>query len=156
MCGPVKKLSLSQAKTYYYSSLICHQQSHSRLLDWLLHPLDPPHPSGAPDLCYYFLDVFWEKLILSISSLRQLHIGFRISSHLVGCSFSFFSSGFLVGHQVDLSGQSLHMHSGPHADTIGQAMSVATYRWYHLFLLRPVSARGRGGNINETLTREII
>ncbi|XP_074472561.1 uncharacterized protein LOC141756597 [Sebastes fasciatus] len=60
------KVALSQAKTQYYSTLITNQQNHPRLLfstiNRLLRPLDPPLPSGAPDLCTKFLDFFQDKV----------------------------------------------------------------------------------------------
>ncbi|KAF3842856.1 hypothetical protein F7725_001705 [Dissostichus mawsoni] len=57
---------LSHAKTLYYSRLIGAQQSNPRTLfstiNRLLRPLDAPHPSGAPDLCSKFLDLFQETI----------------------------------------------------------------------------------------------
>ena len=99
------KVALSQAKTQYYSTLITNQQNHPRLLfstiNRLLRPLDPPLPSGAPDLCTKFLDFFQDKVE---SIHQQLLVPAHLPPHtpqplgvapldvrLPQCSLSFFS-----------------------------------------------------------------
>uniref|UniRef100_A0A671W597 Reverse transcriptase domain-containing protein n=1 Tax=Sparus aurata TaxID=8175 RepID=A0A671W597_SPAAU len=60
------KEALSKAKTKYYTTLIGDQQNNPRMLfstiNRLLSPLDVRHLSGAPDLCFKFLDFFQEKV----------------------------------------------------------------------------------------------
>ena len=60
------KEALSKAKTNYYTTLIGDQQNNPRMLfstiNRLLSPLDVPQLSGAPDLCFKFLDFFQEKV----------------------------------------------------------------------------------------------
>ena len=64
MLGLIKKLS--KAKTNYYTTLIGDQQNNPRMLfstiNQLLSPLDVLQLSGAPDLCFKFLDFFQEKV----------------------------------------------------------------------------------------------
>ena len=64
--GLIMKLSLRPKQTTY-TTLIGDQQNNPRMffstINQRLSPLDVPQFSGAPDLCFRFLDFFQEKLL---------------------------------------------------------------------------------------------